>query len=129
MLTVLGHSEAQLKQVFMLGENKENHTSTHVYTCTHSKGKGDIQEAYVNMCKINWHHSWAFLCLPGGASGKEPACQCRRHKRRGFDPWVGKIPWRKAWPPTPGFLPGESHEDSEEPGGLQSMGVQKVRHD
>jgi len=26
-----------------------------------------------------------------------------------FDPWVGKIPWRRAWQPTPGFLPGESH--------------------
>ena len=45
----------------------------------------------------------------GGASGKEPACQCRRHKRRGFDPWVGKIPWRRAWQPTPVFSPGESH--------------------
>ena len=33
----------------------------------------------------------------GGASGKEPACQCRRHKRRRFNPWVGKIPWRRAW--------------------------------
>ena len=30
--------------------------------------------------------------FPGGASGKEPTCQCRRHKRRGFDPWVKKIP-------------------------------------
>ena len=29
--------------------------------------------------------------------GKEPACQCRRHKRYGFNPWVGKIPWRRAW--------------------------------
>ena len=29
--------------------------------------------------------------------------------RRGFDPWVGKIPWRRAWQPTPAFLPGESH--------------------
>jgi len=29
-------------------------------------------------------------------SGKEPACQCRRHKRCGFGPWVGKIPWRRA---------------------------------
>ena len=29
--------------------------------------------------------------LPDGASGKEPACQCRRLKRQGFDPWVGKI--------------------------------------
>ena len=47
--------------------------------------------------------------FPGGASGKEPACQCRRHKRRGFNPWVGKIPWRRAWQPTRAFLPGESH--------------------
>ena len=29
------------------------------------------------------------------ASGKEPACQYRRHKRHGFDPWVRKIPWRR----------------------------------
>ena len=27
-----------------------------------------------------------------------------------FDPWVGKIPWRRAWQPTLVFLPGESHE-------------------
>ena len=47
--------------------------------------------------------------FPGGARGKEPAYQCRRHKRYGFDPWVGKIPWRRAWQPTPVFLPGEPH--------------------
>ena len=41
--------------------------------------------------------------------GKEPACQYRRHKKRGFDPWVGKIPRRRAWQPTPVFLPGEPH--------------------
>ena len=46
--------------------------------------------------------------FPGGASGKEPTCQCRRQKRHGFDPWVGKIPWRRAWQPSPVFLPGES---------------------
>ena len=46
---------------------------------------------------------------PGGASGEEPACQCRRSKRHGFDSWVGQIPWRRAWQPTPIFLPGESH--------------------
>ena len=44
--------------------------------------------------------------LPWWLSGKEPTCQCRRH---GFDPWVGKIPWRRKWQPTPVFLPGESH--------------------
>ena len=49
------------------------------------------------------------LSFPGGASGKEPTCQCRRHKRYEFDPWVGKIPWRRAWQLTPIFLLGESH--------------------
>ena len=57
---------------------------------------------------------WGF---PGGASGKEPACQCRRHKRGGFDPWVRKILCRRAWQPTPVFLPGESPW-TEEPGRL-----------
>ena len=50
--------------------------------------------------------SWGF---PGGTSGKESAGQCRRHKRCKFDPWVRKIPWRRAWQPTAVFLPGESH--------------------
>ena len=45
----------------------------------------------------------------GGTSDKEPTCQCRRHKRCEFDPWVEKIPWRRAWQPTPVILPGESH--------------------
>ena len=52
------------------------------------------------------------MCTPGGLprwlSGKEPTCQCRRW-RRGFHPWVGKIPWRRAQQPTPVSLPGESH--------------------
>ena len=48
--------------------------------------------------------------------------------RLGFDPWVGTIPWRRAWQPTPVFLPGESPW-TEEPGGLQSMGLQRVGHD
>ena len=60
----------------------------------------------------------------GGASGKEPICQCRRLKRLGFNPWVGKIPWRRVRQPTPVFLPRESHR----PGRLQSMGSQRVGH-
>ena len=34
---------------------------------------------------------------------------CLRCTRPGFSPWVGKIPWRRKWPPTPAFLPGEPH--------------------
>ena len=47
--------------------------------------------------------------FPGGANGKGPARQCRKHKRCGFDPWVRKIPWRRAWQPTPVFMPRVSH--------------------
>ena len=53
----------------------------------------------------------ASMGFPGGAGGKELACQCRRCKRHRFHPhfpWVGKIPWRRKWQPTPVFLPGES---------------------
>ena len=45
-----------------------------------------------------------------------------------FDPWVRKIPWRRSWQPTSIFLPRESPW-TEEPGGLQSKGSQRVRHD
>ncbi|CAI9166511.1 unnamed protein product [Rangifer tarandus platyrhynchus] len=74
---------------------------------------------------ILFHHWWKFdqfhchltygaelaLCinrngLPRWLGGKESAYQCRRHR---FDPWVGKIPWRRKWQPTPVFLPGKSH--------------------
>ena len=49
--------------------------------------------------------------FPGGASGKEnPSVNAGDvSKRPEFDPWVGKIPWRRAWQPTPLLLPGESH--------------------
>ena len=49
--------------------------------------------------------------------GKEPTYQCWRHKRLRFHPWVRKIPWRRAWQPTPVFLPGESPW-TKKPGGL-----------
>ena len=44
--------------------------------------------------------------LPWWLSGKESACQCRRLR---FDPWVGKMPWRRGWLPSPVFWPGEFH--------------------
>ena len=46
--------------------------------------------------------------FPHGSSGKEPACQCRRRTVHEFNSWVRKIPSRRAWQPTPVFLPGES---------------------
>ena len=52
-----------------------------------------------DLCQIR-EHSEGFQ---GGSSGTESTYQCRR---QGFDPWVGKIPWRRAWQPTPVFWPG-----------------------
>ena len=43
--------------------------------------------------------------FPGGLGGLSVCLQCRTPR---FNPWVGKIPWRRAWQPTPVFLPGES---------------------
>ena len=66
--------------------------------------------------------------FPGVASGKESTCQCRRHKSCKFDPWVGKIPWRRKRQPTPVFLPGKIPW-TDQLGRLQSMEPQRVGYD
>ena len=63
--------------------------------------------------------------LPRWLSGKEYACQCERHRKYGFDPWVKNIPLRKKWQPTPVLLPGKKIPWTEEPGRLQSIVVAK----
>ena len=58
----------------------------------------------------NWRLSSSSISgqgFPGGASGREPCCQSRTHKRCRFDPWDVKISWRRAWQPTPVFLSGD----------------------
>ena len=68
---------------------------------------------------------WGF---PGGDSSEKSTNQFRRCRSHRFDPWVGKIPWRRVWQSTPIFLSGESPW-TEEPGRLQSIMSQRVRHD
>ena len=66
---------------------------------------------------LEWYHlpiwSWRFLLailIPARwRSGKEFVGQCRRLRRRGFDPWVRKILWNRKSQPTPVFLPGKFH--------------------
>ena len=55
------------------------------------------------------------------------ACQCKRRKRSRLDPRVGKIPWRRAWQPTPVFLPGDPMDTGA--WWLQSIGPHRVGHD
>ena len=62
--------------------------------------KGKISIGFRNMAAnarkqlklLKWRVLWGF---PGGASGKESACQCTRHRRHGFCPWIGKMPWNR----------------------------------
>ena len=72
---------------------------------------------FMEMTMAYWYGNcqclYIFLGFPSGTSGKEPTCQCMRHKRHGFDPWVGKMPWRRAWQPTPVFC-----LENKEPNGL-----------
>ena len=66
-----------------------------------------------------------FIEHPRWLSGKESACQCRRH---GLDPWVGKIPWRRKWQPTLVFLPEKSHGQRNLVG-CGPWGRKRVGHD
>ena len=79
------------------------HTHTHTHTHTHG--------------------------LPRWISDKESACQCRRLKRCGFNPCAEKIPWSRKWQPAPVFLPGKIHRQRSLVGYIQSISLQKVRHD
>ena len=54
---------------------------------------------WVYICKYTWR-----MDFPGGTGGKEPACQCKIHKRHRFTLWVGKTPWRRAQQPPHFFL-------------------------
>ena len=94
------------------------------------KACGIFLDQGLNLCLLHWQPDSLPLShplgFPGGASGKEPTCQCRRHEKHRFDPWEdpleeemathsGILAWRILW--------------TEEPGGLQSMGWQGVGHD
>ena len=59
--------------------------------------------------------------FPGGASGKEPTCQCRRHKKTWVQPLGREDPLERKWQPTPAFLPGES-DGQRSPAGYSPWG-------
>ena len=63
--------------------------------------------------------------LPWWLSDKGSARQCRKHR---LDLWVGKIPWRRKWQPTPVFLPGKSH-GQRRLAGYSPWGHKRVGHD
>ena len=86
--------------------------------------EAQIINSLLQNLSLNWTESGKPLGFSYGSDSQESHLQCRRP---GFDYWVGKIPWRRMWQPTPVFLPGESPW-TEEPGGLQFIGSQRVGH-
>ena len=88
-------------------ELKDQHTSA-LDMEGWSRGDGGLK-AGQGLKLETLEHQLECVGFPGGAAGKEPTCQCRRRKRSECDPWVGKIPWRRAYQPTVVFLPRESH--------------------
>ena len=87
---------------------------------SHSSSLVNLYKVYNNL--TIYRAVFIPMGFPGGASGKEPACQCRRG---GFDFWVWKVPWRKKRQPTLIFLL-EKIPWTEKPGGLQSMSSKGV---
>ena len=63
--------------------------------------------------------------FPRGSVMEESTCQCRRCR---FNPWVGKIPWRRDWQPSLVFLPGTSHGQRSLVG-YSPWCLKRVRHD
>ena len=67
-----------------------------------------------------------------GALCQELTCQYGRTKRHGFNPWVGKIPWKRAWKPTPVSLPEESHGErslaGSSPWGCKELDMTEATH-
>ena len=110
-----------------------NHSSTLAWKIPWTEKPGRLQSTGSQRAGHNWATSLSLSFhslsqgFPGGTSGKETTCQCRRHKRCRFYPWVGKIPWRSAWQPISVFLSIESSW-TREPGGLQFTESQRVGH-
>ena len=90
---------------------------------------GILQARTLEWVAISFSNYIAYFCInlnyPGGSDGKRICLQCSRPR---FNPWVGKIIWRRKWQSTPVFLPGVSH-GQRSLSGLQSTGSQRVRHD
>ena len=85
-------------------------THSHLYRSLHqdfiqdvsSKDRGAFADFF-------WQNLQQRGGLPRQLSGKESACQYRRCRRHGFNPWIKKMPWSRKWQPTPVFLPGKFH--------------------
>jgi len=126
-MSLLFNTQSRFVIVFLPRKERSKHLffSFLVIYFIHSISVSIYLSIYICTYTHTHTHTHTYIGFPGSLDGKESACNVR--DRPGFDPWVGKIPWRRAWQPTLVFLPGESPW-IEEPGWLQFM-EQRVGHD
>ena len=74
--------------------------------------ESDMTEWLTHRCTWCWYKN--HKGFPGGTSGEEPVCQCRRYKRYGFDPWVRKLPCQRKWQPLQRIVVGYSPQHHKE---------------
>ena len=107
-----------LGQEDLLKKGTATHPSILAWRIPLREEPGELQFMGSQGVRHNWGTNthirvYIYKCICQGfsrsTSTKKPACQCRRCKICGFDPGVGKIPWKRAWQPTLVFLPGEFH--------------------
>ena len=85
------------------GEGNGNHSSILAWKIPWTEEPGGLSSMELQRVghdwatELNW---WLLYGLPKWLSDKESACHCRRH---GFDPWIGKVPWRRKWQPLQYF--------------------------
>ena len=107
-----------------------SHARTHTHTCSHTQARTEVHREPplgLVICggkKASIHRELYFcpshltllppekeflntaVGFPGGSVVKNSPTNAG-HRSRGFSPWVGKIPWRRKWKPTPTLLPGK----------------------
>ena len=110
-----------------VGHPQSSHMWKLVFTST---ALYDQDDAVYEMTLLRF--VWERFCFllstsdfPGGSDGKSV---CLQWGRPGFDPWAGKIPWRRKWQPTPVLLPWKSHGRRSHGHRLQFMASQRVGH-
>ena len=101
--------DRQIPYHYATWEAGEGNGTPFQYSCLEGPMDGGAWKAAVHGVDTNRTRlsDFTFTLTFSSGSGLRIPLQCRI---RGFDPWAGKVSWRRKWHPTPVFLPGKSHE-------------------
>ena len=124
------HTNKMPLKIFSMQDNSKTNMTKNDALCV-DLGAADTDKdkmaVWLGGGGVRGYHDALWFFFPAGSEdGKSICLQCRRPR---FDPWVRKIPWRRKWWPHSSSLAWRIPQTEEEPGRLQSMGLQRVGHD